>query len=122
MIDSKKNDFSHKMNHLERNLEYLKILSFCSKTNKNLIVKKGTKDLINTLNECAINTLNGNIRISNKNKSKLKRFKYPLRKLVRNKKISDKKKILIQEGGFLQYILPGAITLITTLIEHFLRK
>lgn len=73
--------------------------------------------MIKTLDECVIKTLNGKIKISKKDKFKLNRFKYSLRKIL-----SRKKKILIQEGGFLQYILPSAIALITTFIEKFLKQ
>ncbi len=110
------------MKHLQNSLHKLKILSNCTKKNRNICIKKGDKFLIKTLNECVINTLNGNIKLNVKQQKKLVNFKYHLRNLLKNKKYIDKKKLLIQKGGFLQYILPGAITLITTLIEKYLAK
>ena len=86
------------------------------------MIKKGEKDRILSINECVINTLNGNITLSPKEKLKLKKFKYSLRKLLKNKSIQKKKKILIQEGGFLQILLPNAISLITTLLDTFVNK
>lgn len=110
------------MSYISKNLNCLKLLSCCSKKKKDEFIKKGDKTLIRVLNECVINTLNGKIKLDNKTKNKLLKYKYPLRKLVKRKKISDKKKILIQEGGFLQYILPEAITLLTSLIHNLIKN
>ena len=110
------------MEKLKTNFEKLNLLANCSKKIKDSLIKKGEKDLILALNECVINTLNGNITLSPKDKLKLKKFKYSLRKLLKNKSIQKKKKILIQEGGFLQILLPSAISLISTLLETFVQK
>ena len=110
------------MDKLQKNLDTLKILSCCNKKTKTDILQKSDSDLIHCLEECVLNTLNGNIKLSDKEIKKLKKFKYSLRKILDKKKSSDKKKIFIQEGGFLQYILPGAIALITSLIEKYLIK
>jgi len=46
-----------------------------------------------------------------------------LRRILKQKTTKDKKKILVQEGhGFLLLILPGAITLITALLENLIKK
>ena len=98
------------------------MLANSSKKRKDGLVKKEEKDLILVLNKCVINTLYGNIALSPKDKLKLKKFKYSLRKLLKNKSIQKKKKILIQEGGFLQILLPSDISLISTLLETFVKK
>ena len=69
-----------------------------------------------------MNTLNGNVELGPRDKEKLEKFKYSLRKLLKKKSIKLKKKILLQEGGFLQVLLPSAITLIGTLIEHLVNR
>lgn len=110
------------MEKLEKKLDTLKLLKDCKKKIKNQILNKGDDELIRALNECVINTLNGNVKLSLNDIKKLKKFKKSLRKLVRNKDIIKKKKILIQEGGFLPIILPSAITLISTLIDLIKKK
>ena len=110
------------MEKLEKNIHNLKILSCCNKNLKNKLITKGDKSLILTLNECVLNTLNGNIKISPKDREKLLKHKYTLRKTLKAKSLKDKKQILIQKGGYLQYILPAAITLITTLLENIKSK
>ena len=110
------------MKHLQENLKKLKLLSNCTNKNRKICINKGNNSLIKTLNECVINTLNGKIKLTDKQYRKLDNYKYHLRNLLRNKKYLDKKKLIIQKGGFLQYILPGAITLITTLLEKYLKR
>ena len=110
------------MEKLKKNFENLKLLSDCKKKIRNSIIKKGGKDLILSINECVVNTLNGNVKLTTSEKEKLKKFKYILRNLLEKKSISKKKQILIQQGGFLQVLLPSAITLIGTIIEHLMNK
>ncbi len=110
------------MEKLRDNFENLNLLANCTKKIRDKLINKGKKDLILSLNECVLNTLNGNISLRPKDKQKLKKFKYSLRKLLKNKSIKGKKKILIQEGGFLQVLLPSAISLIGTLLENFVNQ
>ena len=60
--------------------------------------------------------MNGKVKISAEDYEKLKPYKNVFRKLLEKKlKISHKKKLIIQKGGFLQIILP----LITAAIDLF---
>ena len=105
------------MEKLEKNIHILKLLSSCNKKLKKSLITKGDKSLILTLTECILNTLNGNIEISQKDREKLLKHKYTLRKTLKVKSIKGKK-VLLQKGGFLQYILPAAITVIISLLEN----
>jgi hypothetical protein len=109
------------MEKLKHNLDKLKILSCCNKKNRIKILKEGNKDFILCICECILNTLNGNIKYPPKVFEKLKKNKYVLRKINKIKKVKEKKDFLIQKGGFLHYLLPAAISVITSLIEN-LRK
>jgi hypothetical protein len=106
------------MEKFKNNLSTLRILSCCSKKTRGKILKSSKKELIRAINECILNTLNGNIKLSPIQKKILEKHKYILRKLINNKFIGTKKKILIQKGGFLQFILPSAITLISSILEN----
>lgn len=105
------------MEKIEQNLKTLKILSCCGKKTKDKLIKKADKKLITAISECVLNTLNGNIKVSNKDKKKLAKYKYTLRKLLSNKAVKHKKEILIQKGGFLQFLLPSAIEFLTLLLS-----
>ena len=102
----------------KHNFELLKILSNCKKGIRNKIIKKADNTLLVNLCECVINTLNGNIKQSDSNLYQLK-YKKSLRKIIKLKKLKSKKKVFLQEGGFLQILLPTAISLITSLIDNF---
>ena len=63
-----------------------------------------------------MNILNGKVKISKADYDKLKPYKKTFRKLLEKKiKLTQKKKLIIQKGGFLQIILP----LITAAIDLF---
>ena len=92
---------------VEKNVDFLKILSKCKSNMRKVILSNADKDLINTICECVHNCLNGNIELNNGIKTKLKLHKNDLRNLVgRNKSLKIKKKILSQKGGaFLPLLL-----------------
>ena len=110
------------MEKFNKNLETLKLLCDCKKKIKHNIIRTGKRDLILAKNECVLNIINGNVELTKKDKEKLEKFKYSLRKLLRKKSIQYKKKFLLQEGGFLQVLLPNAISLIGSLLEYFVNK
>ena len=110
------------MEKLKNNLNKLKFLSNCNKQLLTNILKSADKELIQSLNECVLNTLNGNIKLSVDERKKLEKFKYSLRKLLQIKPFYKKKKFLVQKGGFLQILLPSAIALISTLLENIIKK
>ena len=103
----------------KHNFEIIKILSDCKKGIRNKIIRRADDSLIVNLCECVINTLNGNINQSDSNLYQLKKYKKSLRKIVKLKKLKSKKKIFLQEGGFLQILLSAAILLISSLIDSF---
>ena len=54
------------------------------------------------------NLMKGNLRLSSKQKGKLRRYKQQLRFLAKpsSKSLTSKKKYLIQKGGFLPFLAP----------------
>jgi hypothetical protein len=84
------------------------------------ILKNSNDELINCLCECALNTINCNVPLSNSQLIKLRPHKQILRYLA-NKKFSLKnkrKKIVKQAGGFLlPLIIPILSSVLTTLIK-----
>lgn len=110
------------MEKLDTNLDNLKLLSCCSKKIKDKLIIKGNKELIKSIEECVLNTLNGNINFTKKDKGKLLKFKQPLRRFINENSQKKKKKILIQQGGFLQILLPSAITVITEILRILNKK
>lgn len=86
---------------------------------KRKFLKKCPIATIKTLCECALNLLQGNIPISNGQKKRLTPHKRSLRKLADKKlPLFKKRALLVQRGdGFLGFLLPAAISALTTLIN-----
>lgn len=126
MREKVKTQLKMKKINIERELKYinnLKTLSFCQKKLKREIILKAKKDFISILRDCIYNVLLGNIKLNKKEKEKLIKHKYTLRKIVKNKQTNKNRELLLQKGGsFLPIILPGAISLLSVLIDFIQRK
>ena len=82
------------------------------------ILKEGNKDLVETLCECCINVLYGNVPLTSSQKKKLARFKRVMRKLaVKSKTSLKQKKKLLQTGGFLPALIAPALGLLSALLK-----
>lgn len=91
-----------------KNLALLNALRFVDITQRKAILRNADETLIKCICECALNTLNGNVPITEEKKKKLRKYATILRKLSENKGTwSKKKKFLIQKGGgaFLSILL-----------------
>ena len=83
----------------------LKLLQKSSPSVVRHIIKKADRKLLNTLCECSLNILKGNIALSKPQLIRLKKYKSALRKLVERKTSLKKKKDILQTGGFLSALL-----------------
>ncbi len=72
--------------------------------------------------ECCYNVLDGQIPINSEQKHQLKPYRHSLRKLVDKSSLKTKKKILIQQGGFLQILMPALISGIASIIGSAIEK
>lgn len=87
-------------------------------------MKNCNNDIVKAISEIAINTLNGNNKISKKSHSNLKKHKNILRKLACPKNsLNCKRKILIQQGGFLPVLIGTILSgVIGKLISDYQQK
>jgi hypothetical protein len=86
---------------------------------RKLFLKPADKELVQSICECALNTLKGNVPLKPCQKKTLSRYKRILRKLVHPKGgWKSKRKILIQHGGafFPALLAPILASLLTSLI------
>ena len=96
------------------------IASLKNKKQREKILKEfnGDECLYKALREIAVNTVNRNIKLSSKQKRNLIKYKSVIKSLTKPyKSKSKRKKLIIQSGGFLPYLIPAAISLLTTLIR-----
>ena len=80
------------------------------------VIKTGDKDLINVFSECALNVLKGVVPLTKVQRIKLSRHKKCLRDLVNRKTSNQKKKKILQRGGFLGALLPPIIGILGGLL------
>lgn len=108
---------------LRRNLEHLRHLKNAKKQKRASLLKSAQKDLILCICDCANNILRGNVQLRSKDKKALKRHKRALRALAeRRKGIETKRKLLVQKGGFLPFLLAPILSAAGGLIGNFLRS
>ena len=105
------------INHHSSQLYLLKALASCKDKYRKAILKNGDRILIQDICECAYNLLKGNLEIDPKSLDELYKYRRILRKLCEKSTLKQKRKILVQKGGFLRYILPFAIATISSLIK-----
>ena len=78
----------------------------------NRIIDEGGMELVNCICDCVHNILQGNIPMEPEEKDRLGLHKECLRKLVKKKTSDEKRKHLIQEGGFLGSLIPTLVGLV----------
>ena len=102
---------------IKRNLNALKHLSQAKPATVCAIIKSGEKELINSLCECCLNVLKGNVHLSPSQHKRLIKYKATIRSLAKKKTSDKKKRALLQKGGFLGALLPTVLTALGTLIS-----
>jgi hypothetical protein len=76
-----------------------------------VLLESASDELIKAIVECAINTLNGNPKLSKEEKGKLNKFKKRLRALVDPKfSFKRKSKLIVQKGGFIVPLLTSILS------------
>ena len=104
------------MKSIVRNLDLLKVLSKANKKVRCALIRNGPCDLIHTLVECSLNVLQGRFKLTEDQIKKLSKFKNHIRKLDK-KSSTQQRDILVQHGGFLQFILPAIISGIASIVS-----
>ena len=90
------------INRLKSQLHFLHVLKDAKPQARRALLTSADDDLIKAIVECAINTLNGNHKLTKENKGKLNKFKNRLRALVNQTIISKSKwKLLIKKRLFM---------------------
>ena len=64
------------------------------------IIANSDQEILQSISECALNVLKGNVKLSNCKKRKLQKFRRQLRTVVdKHVPLSRKKKLILQSGG-----------------------
>ena len=86
------------------------------------IIETGPKSLIDCLSECALNVLQGNLKINQLQKKKLSRFKNKLRLLASKRAPLVQKKKALQTGGFVGLLASLVTPLIVSGIKALVNR
>lgn len=96
---------------MKANKHMLYILKDCKPKLRKALLQNADSGLVKTINEIAYNILNGNNLIDKKTKAKLKKYKKHMRCLTSPKRsIASKRKLLVQNGGFLPTLIASILT------------
>ena len=102
---------------LKRNFDLLKVLKTASPKLRKAILQNSTDDLILCLCEVIANVLNSNVHLSTHQKEKLRKHRNLLRRIVEKRtRVSSKRKLFIQKGGFLPLLLAPILGIAGSLV------
>ena len=101
---------------LKRNLNLLRILHKSKPRVVKSVIKEAPADLLRALCKCALNVLKGNVKLTSRQLSKLKRYKNGLRVLANKKTSNKKRRDVLQKGGFLSALLTPVLGILGGLL------
>ena len=108
------------LENIKNQQDMLRVLANCKSKLRKAILNNADKELVDAICQCVFNILQGNVKLNTKETHKLKSYRTALRKLVDKSSLKTKKKILVQKGGFLQFLIPAAITGISSIISSLI--
>jgi hypothetical protein len=108
------------LDNLKSQIDIIKVLG--NPKYRKAILAHADKRLITSLCELIYNVLKNNINISEQNRAKLLKHRKFLRELCEKSSLKAKKKILIQKGGFLQFLIPAVIGGIAQIISSAISR
>lgn len=102
----------------KKQLRDLELIKTCPSALRKQLLKKLPPRSVKAICECSLNLLKGNIPVSSKQKKSLSKYKTTLRKIgTKMGSLFHKKKLIIQRGGFLNILIPAALSVLTGLIH-----
>ena len=111
------------MSSIKANYHTLQVLKNARSKLRNAIISNCNNDLLYIISECVLNVLNGNIRLTDCAKRKLKKYRSSLRSLVdRSLPSSAKAKLIVQRDGFLFPLLSADLPALASLLFRTLEK
>lgn len=103
----------------QKHTDILRALYYLSPEQRKALLKKADTQLVRYICECALNVLQGNVPLEKAHKTRLRKHVRVLRRLVKpTGGFSTKKKIIVQQGGFLPALLAPLIgTVLANLVS-----
>jgi len=100
---------------VKKYLPVLKRITKLGEKAKRDYIRKCDKEFLDCISECAKNVLKGNVALTSRQKTKLRRSRNELRALSVKKTSLRKKQGILQKGGFLSALLPPVLAVLSEL-------
>lgn len=101
---------------LQENAHKIKLLAAAPTKHQKTLIKSADKGLIDAICECSRNIINGNVPLEPSQFNRLRRHRTALRQLAKRSGLNlDKRKKIIQKGGFLPALIPLIGTLASSI-------
>jgi hypothetical protein len=82
------------------------------------VIKNSSKEEIYAICECVLNICNGNLKLSRAEFENLAKYKGTFSRLLHKKtNLRDKRNLLVQKGGFLQFLIPAIVSGIASIVS-----
>src|SRR5215469_4562213 len=105
------------MKRIRSNYRFLELLRKVKPKLRRAILLNCGPGLLKSVGECALNVLRGNVKLTKCSRRKLRKHKDVLRKIADKKvKIDNKRKIIVQRGGFLLPLLSAVLPFLASLV------
>ena len=105
------------MKRVKSNFHELHVLKNAKPKLRKAILTNCNRELINTISECVLNVLKGNLKLTDSQKRKLRKFRRQLRSITgRRVALATKKELINQLGGFLVPLLSAILPTVANLI------
>jgi hypothetical protein len=108
------------LENISSQLDLLKVLAKSKTKVRQAIIINADRKLIMAICEIVFNVLENNLTLDESDLLKIKRYRFTLRKLIKKTDLKEKKKILVQRGGFLQFLIPAVITGISNIVSSLI--
>ena len=92
------------------------------KVQRKLLIKNAENCVIDAISEIAKNCLAGNIPLKSCDFKKLSKYQKLLRQISRKSSNTKRRKTIEQSGGFLNLLIPPALTLIASVVSDVISK
>lgn len=101
----------------KRNACLLEALCHLNKNQRTALLRTADDKFIRCICECVVNTLKGNVPLEHREKEHLSKYKTTLRRIAAKQgNWKTKRKIVLQRGGFLPYIIGPILSALLTRI------
>jgi len=102
----------------KKQLRQLQVLHLCPEKSRKDLLKRLPTSCVKAICECILNVLKGNVPLTKHQKRGLQKHKSTLRRLsVKKDPLYIKRKLIVQKGGFLNILIPAALSAVTGLIN-----